>query len=243
KSAALVRAKYIKAQEYMNKIEAAAGDPEKMPDRDLSLEPLVEAMQGKRIVHHHTHRHDDVMTVLRLSKEFGFKVVLHHVSEGWKVAKEIAEAKAPCSLIILDSPGGKLEAVDLIFETAAALEKEGVLVAFHTDDWITDSRHFLRSPALGIRAGLSRETALASVTLNGAKMLELDDRIGSLTPGKDADFIILTGDPFSVYTHIEQTWVEGRKRFDLSNPEDRLYATGGYGAGSDLKPYLCCQGE
>ena len=243
KSASLVREKYIKAQEYMRKFEAAAGDPSKLPERDLSLEPLVEAMQGRRIVHHHTHRHDDVVTVLRLSKEFGFRVVLHHVSEGWKVAKEIAEANAPCSLILVDSPGGKLEAVDLIHETAAVLEKEGAVVAFHTDDWITDSRVFLRMPALGIRAGLSRETALRSVTINGAIMLDLDERIGSLTPGKDADFIVLSGDPFSVYTHVEQTWVEGVLRFNRADPADRLYATGGYGAGDDTKPYLCCQDE
>ena len=243
KSASLVREKYVKAQEYMRKIEAAAGDASRMPERDLSLEPLVEAMRGRRIVHHHTHRHDDVMTVLRLSKEFGFRVVLHHVSEGWKVAKEIAAAKAPCSLILVDSPGGKLEAIDLIHETASVLEKEGALIAFHTDDWITDSRVFLRMPALGIRAGLSRETALKSVTINGAEMLDLTERIGSLTPGKDADFIVLSGDPFSVYTHVEQTWVEGVVRFDRANPEDRLYATGGYGAGDDTRPYLCCQDE
>ena len=185
----------------------------------------------------------NVMTVIRLSKEFGFRVVLHHVSEGWKVAKEIAEAGVGSSLILIDSPGGKLEAVDLIYETASMLEKEGALIAFHTDDGITDSRHFRRMPALGIRAGLSRETALRSITLNGAKLLDLDDRIGSLVPGKDADFVIMSGDPFSVYTKIEQTWVEGRMRFDLSDPKDRLYATGGYGAGDELKPYLCCQGQ
>jgi imidazolonepropionase-like amidohydrolase len=183
------------------------------------------------------------MTVLRLSKEFGFRVVLHHVSEGWKVADEIAAAGAPCSIIIVDSPGGKLEAINLVYETGAILEKAGVLVAYHTDDWITDSRVFLRSPALGIRAGLSREAALASVTLAGAAMLDLDDRIGSLEPGKDADFIVLSGDPFSVYTKVLETWVEGEKVFDRSNPDDRLYAVGGYGAGHDQDElYLCCQG-
>ena len=74
---------------------------------------MVEVLDGKRIVHHHTHRHDDIATVLRLQREFGFRVVLHHVSEAWKVAREIAAAKAPCSIILLDSPGGKLEAIDL----------------------------------------------------------------------------------------------------------------------------------
>ena len=76
--------------------------------------------------------------------------------------------------------------------------------------------------------GMSRETALKSVTINGAIMMDLQDRVGSLEVGKDADFIVLSGDPFSVYTKVMQTWVEGRKRFDRDNPEDRLYATGGY---------------
>ena len=95
KSAFLVRQQFILAREYHAKVTAAKGESADLPPRDLHLETLVEVMQGKRIVHHHTHRHDDIMTVLRLSSEFGFRVVLHHVSEGWKVAPEIAAAKAP----------------------------------------------------------------------------------------------------------------------------------------------------
>jgi imidazolonepropionase-like amidohydrolase len=240
KSAYLVREQYIKAREYHDKIVRAGGDPEKMPPRDLNLEALVEAMQGKRIVHHHTHRHDDIMTVLRLSKEFHFPVVLHHVSDGWKVAEEIAKAKAPCSVIVIDAPGGKLEARYLRFETGAILEKQGVLVAFHTDDWITDSRVFRRSAALAVRAGMSRAGALKAITLAGAEMLGLQDRIGSLAPGKDADFAILEGDPLSVYCKTLETWVDGVRVFDRRDTEDHLYAVGGYGAGHDQSPYMCC---
>ena len=125
KSAFLVRQQYIQAREYQAKIDRAAGDPEKMPDRDLHLEALVEAMRGRRIVHHHTHRHDDIMTVLRLASEFGFRVVLHHVSEGWKVAEEIAAVGAPCSVILVDSPGGKLEAQYLLLGTGKAARGRG----------------------------------------------------------------------------------------------------------------------
>lgn len=243
KSAAIVREMFVKAQEYRDRIAAAGDDLSKRPARDLGLEMLVEAMRGTKIVHHHTHRADDIITVLRLSKEFGFRVVLHHVSEAWKVVDEIAAAGAPCSAILVDSPGGKLEARDLVFETGSVLEKAGVKLAFHTDDWITDSRLFLRMPALAMRAGLSREAALRSVTLSGAEMLDLGDRIGSLSPGKDADFVLLSGDPFSVYTDVLETWVEGRKVFDRSDPEDHLHAVGGYGAGRDQAPYLCCVEE
>ena len=240
KSAALVREQYIKAQEYRDKIARATGDASKMPARDLAMEGLVEVLERKRIVHHHTHRHDDIITVLRLAKEFNFRVVLHHVSEGWKVADEIAKADVPCSVIVVDSPGGKLEASEMTFRTGAVLEKAGVLVAFHTDDWITDSRVFFRSAALAVRAGMTREGALKALTLAGAKMLDLDARIGSLEVGKDADLIILNGDPLSVYTKVVETWVEGRKRFDRADSKDLLYAVGGYGAGRDQSPYFCC---
>lgn len=243
KSAALVRDLYIKAQQYRDKIRAANGDAAKLPARDLGMEILIDALEGRRIVHHHTHRHDDIETVLRLSKEFGFRVVLHHVSEAWMVADEIAAANVPCSAILVDSPGGKLEATNLVYETGAVLEKAGVKVAFHTDDWITDVRLFRRMAALAVRAGMSREGALRALTLSGAEMLDLGDRIGSLTPGKDADFAILDGDPFSVYTNTLETWIDGRRVFSLDNPDDHLHAVGGFGAGRDQTPYLCCAQE
>lgn len=243
KSAYLVRDQYIKAREYQAKVSAAKGDATKLPPRDLHLESLVEAMQGKRIVHHHTHRHDDIMTVIRLSQEFGFQTVLHHVSDGWKVAKEIAQAKLPCSIIVLDSPGGKLEARDLVWRNGRVLDEAGVRVAFHTDDSVTDSRLFLRSAALAVRAGMNRDKALAGLTLAGAEMLGLDARIGSLSVGKDADIAILNGDPLSSYSRVVETWVEGKKAFDLSKPEDQLYAEGGLNAGNDLDPVMCCYAQ
>lgn len=230
KSASLVRQIFVDAQEYRRKLEAGADDPDKMPERDLAMEALVEVLNGERIVHHHTHRHDDILTVLRLQEEFGYRVVLHHVSEAHRVATEIAAADVPVSMILIDSPGGKLEAANLGFGSPPVLEAAGVRVAFHTDDYITDSRLFLRMAALGVRAGMSREAALRAVTLEGAAMLGLEDRAGSLVAGKDADFVILSGDPFSVYTQVLETWVEGEKRFDLDDPEDRAVAEGGYGA-------------
>jgi len=242
KSAALVRQLFLKAQEYKAKIIAAKGDPAKMPTRDLEMEPLVQVLEGKRVVHHHTHRHDDIMTVLRLAKEFGFRVVLQHGTEAPLVAQYIAEANIPCSIIVVDSPGGKLEIVNIRYDAGAQLEKAGIVVAFHTDDPITDSRLFLRSAAFGVRGGMSREKALEALTLAGARMLDLDNRIGSLKPGKDADFIILSGDPLSVYTHVQQTWVEGQKVFDRSNPEDYKYAVGGYGVFRPDMAYDVCEG-
>lgn len=231
KSAAIVRNKFVQAQEYREKIRRANGDPSKMPARDLEMEALVEVLDGKRVVHFHTHRHDDILTAIRLQKEFGFRLVLQHVSEAHRVANEIAAAGVPASIIVLDAPGGKLEAMDISNANGAALEKAGALVGFHTDDGITDSRFFLRSAAIAVRYGMSREAALYAMTMAGARMLGLEDRIGSLERGKDADFIVLSGDPLSTYTRVLQTWVEGVKVFDLNDPRDYLYAVGGRGAG------------
>lgn len=227
KSAAMVRNLFVKAEAYRQKVEEAGDDKDKMPPRDLEMEALVEVLDGKRVVHNHTHRHDDILTAMRLAEEFGYKLVLHHISEGWKVADEIAEAGIPCSIIVLDSPGGKMEAAELRFDTGAILEKAGVDIGYHTDDHINDSRLFLRSAAFGVRGGMSRGKALEAVTLANARMLDAAQKVGSLKAGKDADFIVLSGDPLSVYTLVEQTWVEGIKVFDRANPDDLKYATGG----------------
>jgi imidazolonepropionase-like amidohydrolase len=233
RAATMVRTQFIRAQEYRARVaEAAANRNASPPARDLELEALVEILEGKRIVHFHTHRHDDILTVLRLAREFGFRVVLQHVSDAWMVAEEIAAAPEVLgsSIIIIDSPGGKLEALNVSFQSGGALERAGARsVGFHTDDGITDSRVFLRSAALAVRAGMSREAALRGMTLSGAEMMDLAERVGSLEAGKDADFIVLSGDPLSVYTRVEETWVEGLQLFDLSRPEHRAYAVGGFG--------------
>jgi imidazolonepropionase-like amidohydrolase len=240
KSAALVRQKFLKARDYRRKVAEAKGDPAKVPDRDLEMEGLVDVLEGRVIVHHHAHRADDLLTVLRLRDEFGFKVVLHHASEAWKVADALAKAGAACSVIVVDAPGGKIEAMDMSLAPGAVLEKAGVPCAFHTDDPVTDSRLFLRTAALGVRAGMSREKALEALTLAGARMLDLQARIGSLEVGKDADLVVLSGDPLAVRTKVLETWVEGKKVFDRDDPEDRLFAVGGYGAGRDQRAHACC---
>ncbi len=229
KSAALVRALFVEAQDYQQKIMAAQDEENNMPARNLRLETLMEVLEGKRTVHHHTHRHDDVLTAIRLADEFGYDMVLQHVSEAYKVADEIAASGYPSSIITLDSFGGKMEAKDFSNANGAALEQAGAAVGIHTDDYVTDSRLFLRSAAFAVREGMSRDKALEALTLANAKMMRIDHRVGSLKKGKDADLVILSGDPFSVYTHVEQTWIEGQKIWDRSNPEDKKIATGGYG--------------
>jgi imidazolonepropionase-like amidohydrolase len=233
--AALARGIFVKAQQYKDKWDAyakavAAKDKNaKEPDHDLGLDAVVQVLNGRRIVHNHTHRADDVMTVLRLSDEFHYRVVVHHGTESCEVADELAKRHIGVSFTMIDSPGGKPETINFSISCPARLEKAGVKVAFNTDDPITNSRLLLRSAALGVRGGMSEDAALKGLTIYPAEMLDLQSRVGSLEVGKDADFIVLSGAPLSVYTHVIETWIEGEKVFDRNNPADLRYATGGFG--------------
>src|SRR6185295_3452797 len=131
KIAALQRETFQKAKEYKAKLDAGT-----KVDRDVALEPLVEVLEGKRTVHFHCHRADDLLTAIRISEEFGFELVLQHATEGYRVADVLAKKKIPVSLTIIDSPGGKAETMGLLEENAAILNKAGVVVTINTDDSI-----------------------------------------------------------------------------------------------------------
>ena len=233
KLAALQRAEFFKARDYQRKWDAyrkklAAGEEASPPDVDLSLEPLVEALQRKRTVHFHSHRSDDIMSVLRLADEFGLEVVLQHGTESYKVLEELAKRKVPVSLTLPDSPGGKAEVIEYLDSTGRRLREAGVKVLVNTDDPVTESRFLLRTAAITVRGGLDADTALQAVTLSSAQALHLDDRLGSIEKGKDADFVLLSGEPFSVYTRVLETYIDGRRVFNLADAKERLYQTGGF---------------
>ena len=232
--AALARRLFVRAQEYKRKWDDYTRDKVegkkdlKVPERDLDLDPVVEVLEQKRIVHHHTHRADDIMTVLRLADEFHLRIVIQHGAGAWHVADELARRKVPCSVTLVDAPVGKLEVLDFTPERPAVLEGAGVKVAINTDDYIINSRFLLREGALAVRGGMTEAGALRALTLNPAEMLDLGSRVGSLDPGKDADLVVLSGPPFSVYTKVLSTYIEGEKVFDRDRPEDLHYATGGW---------------
>src|SRR5262249_32789207 len=219
KLAALQREQFIKARDYQQKwarhrLVVGAGKESTAPETDPALEPLVEVLERKRTVHFHTHRADDLLTALRIAEEFGFEIVLQHATEGYRVVDELVRRKAPVSLTLVDSPGGKMETAGLLEENAAILNKAGVKVAINTDDYITESRFFLRTGAIAVRGGMPEDAALRALTVNPAAMLHLEGRLGSLAAGKDADFVILSGPPFSVYTHVLETYIDGERVFD-----------------------------
>ncbi len=229
KLAALQRAEFVKAREYQRKwndYNKNKTGPE--PERDPAMEALVEVLERKRTVHFHCHRADDLLTAIRLAKEFDFEIVLQHATEGYRVADVLAANKIPVSLTLIDSPGGKLETMGLLEENAAILTKAGVKVAINTDDFITESRFFLRTGAIAVRGGMSEDEALKSLTIHPASMMHLEHRLGSLKAGKDADFVLLSGSPFSVYTHVLQTYIDGKLVFDRDKRRDWTFQAGGF---------------
>src|SRR5262249_50609432 len=233
KLAAMQREQFVKARDYQQKWSAyrkaaATGKEVPAPESDLGMESLVECLERRRTVHFHSHRADDLMTAVRLAREFDFELVLQHCTEGYRVAEELAREKVPVSLTLVDSPGGKLEAAGFLEENAAVLERAGGKGAINTDDSITESRFFLRTGGIAVRGGMSEDAALRALTIHGAQMLHLDHRLGSLEKGKDADFVVLSGPPFSVYTKVLETYIDGVRVFEAADPKDRPYQTGGF---------------
>lgn len=184
------------------------------PRRDLKLEPLVEVLEGKRLVHAHCYRQDEILMLLRVADDYGFKVrTLQHVLEGYKVAKEIAEHGAGASTFS-DWWSYKLEAFDAIPYNAAIMTRKGVLVSLNSDD-AELTRHLNDEAAKTMKyGGLTETEALALITINPAKQLMIDNRVGSIEPGKDADLAIYDKHPLSNYAKVQKVFIDGQLYFD-----------------------------
>jgi imidazolonepropionase-like amidohydrolase len=184
------------------------------PRRDLRLEPLVEVLEGKRYVHSHCYREDEILMLLRVAKEFGFKVrTFQHVLEGYKVADEIAAAGAGASTFS-DWWAYKAEANEAIPYNAALMTRRGVIVSINSDD-AEEATHLNQEAAKSMKfGGLSHDEALKMVTLNPAIQLGIDKRVGSIDVGKDADLAIYNRDPLSDYAVVQKTLIDGRVYFD-----------------------------
>src|SRR5437660_2403259 len=205
---------YKKTWDEYNK-RFAAGEKNLIPPRrDLRLEPLVEVLEGKRYVHSHCYREDEILMLLRVAKEFGFKVrTFQHVLEGYKVADEIAGAGAGASTFS-DWWAYKVEAYDAIPYNAALMTRRGVLVSINSDD-AEEATHLNQEAAKTIKyGGLTHDEALKLVTLNPAIQLGIDNRVGTIDVGKDADLAIYNHDPLSAYAVAQKTIVDGRVLFD-----------------------------
>jgi imidazolonepropionase-like amidohydrolase len=186
-----------------------------MPPRpDLELQALAEILAGTRLVHSHSYRQDEIMMLLRVAEDFGFRVAtLQHVLEGYKVAAEIARHGAGASTFS-DWWAYKVEVMDAIPWNGQMLQAAGVVTSFNSDSDELARRLNVEAAKAVRYGGLPREEAIKFVTLNPAKQLRIDNRVGTLEPGKDADFAIWSGDPLSVYSRCEQTWIDGERLFD-----------------------------
>jgi len=205
---------YKKAWDDHNK-RSAAGEKNLIPPRrDLRLEPLVEVLEGKRYVHSHCYREDEILMLLRVAKEFGFKVrTFQHVLEGYKVADELAAAGVGASTFS-DWWAYKVEAYDAIPYNAALMTRRGVIVSINSDD-AEEATHLNQEAAKSMKyGGLSHDEALKMVTLNPAMQLGIDKRAGTIDVGKDADLAIYNRDPLSGYAVVQKTLIDGRVYFD-----------------------------
>ena len=205
---------YKKTWDNYNK-RAATGEKNLIPPRrDLRLEPLVEVLEGKRYVHSHCYREDEILMLLRVAKEFGFKVrTFQHVLEGYKVADELAAAGAGASTFS-DWWAYKVEAYDAIPYNAALMTRRGVVVSINSDD-AEEATHLNQEAAKSMKyGGLSHDEALKLVTLNPAMQLGIDKRAGTIDVGKDADLVIYNRDPLSAYAVVQKTLIDGRVYFD-----------------------------
>ncbi len=184
------------------------------PRRDLQLDPLVEVLEGKRYVHSHCYRADEILMLINIANEFGFKVkTFQHVLEGYKVAKEIAQHGAGGSTFA-DFWGYKIEAYDAIPYNTAIMTRAGVVVSVNSDS-DERARRLNIEAAKAMRYGnLSEEEALKLITINPAIQLGIQERVGSIEVGKDADVVIWNGHPLSVYARVDTTFVDGDIFFD-----------------------------
>jgi imidazolonepropionase-like amidohydrolase len=217
----VIRQAFVEARQYQQawgeyQAKVKAGVQATPPRRDLKLEPIVEVLEGKRMTHVHAYRADEILMMLRLGEELGFKIhSLEHGLEGYKVAKEIVAHGAGVSTFS-DWWAYKMEAIDAIPYNAALMMRKGVLVSLNSDDLNASLITRLNTEAAKTMkyGGLNETEALALITINPARQLEIDKRVGSIEPGKDADLVIYDKHPLSSFARVQKVFIDGEMYFD-----------------------------
>jgi imidazolonepropionase-like amidohydrolase len=224
----VIRERFRQALDYRRRwreFEAGSGRDRVPPRRDLQLEALVEILEGRRDIHAHSYRADEILMLMQVAEELGFRIrCFQHVLEGYKVADELAAHGATASTFS-DWWAYKYEVIDAIPYNGSIMADRGVVVSFNSDSSELARRLNLEAAKAVRYGGVPEEEALGFVTLNPAIQLGAEERIGSLEPGKDGDFVIWSGHPLSTYSIVEQTWIEGRRYFDRAEDLSRRRAT------------------
>ncbi len=211
-TAALIREKLFEAKEYMKK------DGE---EKDFKLEALIPLLKNELPGRIHAHRADDIASAIRIAEEFDFELILEHCTEGHKIADYIAEKDIP----VVFGPGlaakSKRENRERNFKTPGVLSKKGVKVAIMTDSPVIPIKYLPLMAGYSVKEGMEREEALKAITIYAAEICGIDDRVGSLEKGKDADIVVMDGDPLELKSRISKVFVDGQE-VDLKKKEEMI---------------------
>ncbi len=212
-TAAILREALIKAREYGEKLEQAKEDDDKRPERDLKMEIMLEVVKGNLPLKIHAHRADDILTALRIVREFGLKATIDHCTEGHTIPEFLAEAGVGVILGPLLSERSKIELKNMTFEAPGILSRAGLKVAIMTDHPVIPIQYLPVCAAIAVREGMDEMEALKAITINAAEIVGLGHRLGSIEPGKDADIIIMDGHPLEFLTRVEMVFVNGQMAY------------------------------
>ena len=211
-TAAILREQLFKAREYLEAKEEYERDREEneKPEFDMKLEALLPVIRRELVVKAHAHRADDIVTAIRIAREFNLDLTLDHCTEGWLIPDVLKECG--CDVIVgpLLTDRSKIELKNQSLRTPAILADSGVRVSIMTDHPCVPVQHLMLCAALTVREGMDSEEALKAITINAASACRIDDRVGSLEVGKDADMVLYTGHPFDYMTRVYMTIINGK---------------------------------
>lgn len=218
-TAGMLRETLQKAKEYMLKSEAARDDITKKPQYDARLEALIPVLKKEIPLKAHAHKANDIFTAIRIAKEFNVKMTLDHSTDARCIVDELAEENYP--MIVGPSLGHrtKVELINKSFKTAAVLNKAGIKISITTDSPVIPLQHLPICAALAVKDGLDKWEALKAISINPAEILGLEDRVGSIKVGKDADIVIWSADPLQIDAKVEYTIIDGKVVFSGEGEE------------------------
>ena len=210
-TAAILREALFKAKEYLNKkLEAEKDDEKDPPEFDIKSESLIKVLNKEIPLKAHAHRADDIFTAIRIAKEFDVNLTLDHVTDGYLIVDELKEENIPCIVGPNLTDRSKVELKNLDFKNPGILAKNGILVAIMTDHPVIPQKYLTLCAALACKSGMDELEALKAITINPAKILGVDSRVGSIKEGKDADIVIYSGHPFELFSEVEYVLINGQ---------------------------------
>jgi len=220
-TAALLRENLAKAKEYKNMLDDYKNDPEEndKPEYDIKMEALLKIINKEVPLKAHAHRADDILTAIRIAKEFDIKVTIEHCTEGYMIKELLLEEGVGVCLGPLLTDRSKIELRNQNIKSPALLSNAGIDVAITTDHPCVPIQHLSLSAAVAVKAGMDEKKALQSITINAAKITGIEDRVGSLSVGKDADIVIFDGNPLDLKTNVLTTIINGVPVYERENNE------------------------